>query len=328
MERVINDKPRLEYIDCLKGFAIFLMVMGHFLSWTFAEGSNASGPAVFVRTLIYSFHMPLFFFLSGYLVDKKNREWTISYCFKLAKKRFVSLVIPGLSFMALLYFRRNFWYFEWFLEVLFEIYIIFMFVQFVRYRYLPKSLFFDIAVQIVAAAVLLVFERNCPSMFAKFFSITRLAHFYPYFAFGFLFCKMGLNDCVLKKNFVITICFFVWAILFFFKYDRTLPFDFVFTFLIASSAIVICMKIAQDQNYNNASFFSKRLLKYGKSSLAIYLLSSMFIPVFPQFGELLIDSSAYKPQVTTVFLQIIAGVFVAFYVSELCLIVKKNVAIE
>ena len=56
-------KHRLEYIDQLKGFAIFLVVTGHVLEYCLV--STDSGYESVWHKLIYSFHMPLFAFLSG-----------------------------------------------------------------------------------------------------------------------------------------------------------------------------------------------------------------------------------------------------------------------
>lgn len=53
-----NEKKRYDFIDLLKGAGIFLVVWGH---------------TVFPRSVyIYSFHMPLFFFLSGFLHNTKK----------------------------------------------------------------------------------------------------------------------------------------------------------------------------------------------------------------------------------------------------------------
>ncbi|MEN6567282.1 MAG: acyltransferase family protein [Veillonellales bacterium] len=51
----LND--RVEWVDTAKGIGIILVVLGHI--WLMREGYN----------YIYSFHMPLFFFLSGYIVN-------------------------------------------------------------------------------------------------------------------------------------------------------------------------------------------------------------------------------------------------------------------
>lgn len=60
---------RIEWIDALKGFAIFTVVLGHCI--TDAISSNTF-PAYLnfltaFKDFIYSFHMPLFFTISGYL---------------------------------------------------------------------------------------------------------------------------------------------------------------------------------------------------------------------------------------------------------------------
>ena len=60
--------PREAWLDGLKGFGILLVILGHVLSgyldaWTFPEAYESF---YHVRTWIYSFHMPLFYLLSGY----------------------------------------------------------------------------------------------------------------------------------------------------------------------------------------------------------------------------------------------------------------------
>ena len=63
-----GSSRREAWLDGLKGFGILLVILGHVLSgyldaWTFPEAYGSFYP---VRTWIYSFHMPLFFLISGY----------------------------------------------------------------------------------------------------------------------------------------------------------------------------------------------------------------------------------------------------------------------
>ena len=53
-------KNRISYIDIAKGIGIFLVIWGHII---------LSGPAY---NIIYAFHMPLFFFLSGFVFSKNK----------------------------------------------------------------------------------------------------------------------------------------------------------------------------------------------------------------------------------------------------------------
>ena len=57
------EKKRIEYLDMAKGIGIILVVMGHS---TFLQED--------VLTWISSFHMPLFFVLSGMLIRIKGEE--------------------------------------------------------------------------------------------------------------------------------------------------------------------------------------------------------------------------------------------------------------
>ena len=52
---------RLVFIDNAKGIGIILMILGHIPNMP-----------EFFHSWIYSFHMPLFFFISGYLFNEKK----------------------------------------------------------------------------------------------------------------------------------------------------------------------------------------------------------------------------------------------------------------
>ena len=56
---------RVQYIDRLKGLAIILVVMGHILGFRQPEDGTEDG----IHTFIYTFHMPLFMFLSGLVIS-------------------------------------------------------------------------------------------------------------------------------------------------------------------------------------------------------------------------------------------------------------------
>ena len=87
---------RLDYIDSLKGFAIMLMVLCH------------SGLHNSATQWIYSFHMPLFFIVSGFLFSEPNSRNFLQYLRKKVKQ----LLVPFLIFSLVLCFgRRN--YVDW-----------------------------------------------------------------------------------------------------------------------------------------------------------------------------------------------------------------------
>lgn len=79
---------RVEHIDYLKGFAILMVLLGHI----FIAKAPAGTHYPFCE-MIYSFHMSLFFFVSGFLAYKTNKIKEKGAVFFL-KKRAVSLLVP------------------------------------------------------------------------------------------------------------------------------------------------------------------------------------------------------------------------------------------
>ena len=63
-------QKRIEWVDCCKGLAIALVVLGHSLQEYMGENNIA-------YFLIYSVHMPLFIFLSGYVTRKPTKPFAV-----------------------------------------------------------------------------------------------------------------------------------------------------------------------------------------------------------------------------------------------------------
>ncbi|MBR5066229.1 MAG: acyltransferase family protein [Lachnospiraceae bacterium] len=74
-------KERVKWVDVLRGIAMFFVIFGH----AFVSKDN------FIRTYIYSFHMPLFFLISG-LTYKKSELKFKEFFFKKCK----NLLLPYL----------------------------------------------------------------------------------------------------------------------------------------------------------------------------------------------------------------------------------------
>ncbi len=65
---MIPERKRIEYIDAIKGFAAICVIIGHVCDGYLSSGLFENGTFLFVLfKIIYSFHMALFFVISGYL---------------------------------------------------------------------------------------------------------------------------------------------------------------------------------------------------------------------------------------------------------------------
>lgn len=104
-------RERNENIDAVRGGAIILVVLGHVIQYIYAPADYENN---IVYNIIYSFHMPLFMFLSGYLAYRTDRELDKTWI----KKRFCALVIPYVVWIILAYFLEGYAgegkLFEWF----------------------------------------------------------------------------------------------------------------------------------------------------------------------------------------------------------------------
>jgi acyltransferase len=150
MENIdMSISNRIEWIDVCKGMGIFLVVLGH----TMIDGT--------ARSYIYSFHMPLFFFISGYLFSTKKYATFKEFLVSKAK----TLLIPYISFSiialialkilvhqsidvtsfikAFVMSKRNEIYYNdplWFLTALFTIEVIYyLFDKYVKRRYVVMT---------------------------------------------------------------------------------------------------------------------------------------------------------------------------------------------
>ena len=86
-------KPRLEHMDLLKCFAIFSVLVGH-------STEQLSGGLFWdhpVWEFIYSYHMPLFMFVSGFFSRSSLRR---SYG-EMARRKFLQLGVPSLTAYAI-----------------------------------------------------------------------------------------------------------------------------------------------------------------------------------------------------------------------------------
>jgi fucose 4-O-acetylase-like acetyltransferase len=88
---VTSAVAREGWVDSAKGLGILLVVVGHCLGGMLAaELFSSSGPAGVAYFAIYTFHMPMFFFLSGLFVYRRLQADRDRY----VKKSLVRLVWP------------------------------------------------------------------------------------------------------------------------------------------------------------------------------------------------------------------------------------------
>jgi len=103
-----SSKERIGYFDLLKGIGILLVVWGHCIQYG-NGGEFLVEDAYFDNGLfqfIYSFHMPLFMFVSGYLFFFSLQRHSAG---GVVASKFRTLVVPALTYAVLEFIVSRYW---------------------------------------------------------------------------------------------------------------------------------------------------------------------------------------------------------------------------
>ena len=311
---------RIKWIDVAKGLTIILVVSGHLLQ-TYSNNLD------FVFKLIYSFHMPVFFILSGYLMNAK-KDFN-----QFLKSKSKSLLFPYFLFCAVIfvfdylksyvsgtqneYITRfkssalqtillthdSFFYTLWFLPCLFiSLIIIYFFIKYIKNKYIA---FFIITVLSISVAILQSkYPFSLPfcidnAVFASFwvysgyilkiknFDFSKKCKFYSLINIVLLIAINLLTNIYLKSDFSSD----SFRAIKFFN-----PAIFYITSILGSS-FIICL--------SNMISNSKLLQIYGKNSLYIYGFHFLLLP----FAHIIINKLP-----NNIILQIIYLVLFAIFI--------------
>ena len=129
------ETKRIEYIDAMRGFTMLLVVYAHIQIFSLNIATN-----VFTfNKILYLFRMPLFFFISGFILYKSTTKWDKITTIKFLKKKFLVQIVPTTFFIFVFAFCFNYnlsnifvsemKYGYWFTYTLLEFFIFYVFLQ-------------------------------------------------------------------------------------------------------------------------------------------------------------------------------------------------------
>lgn len=94
---ITPPKNRIIWLDLAKGIAIICTIIGH----TVPYGSD-------IRNIIFSFHMPLFFLLSGYTTKRIEKEKIKSALFNDFKRLIIpALIVQAITILLCILFKHD-----------------------------------------------------------------------------------------------------------------------------------------------------------------------------------------------------------------------------
>lgn len=185
MENPISTRDHL--IDNVKATLITLVVLGHFYEPYIMQ--NNVMKTVFV--CIYSFHMPLFVFISGYL--SKSDKSSGSY------KLFTTILVPYLLFGFLWYLRQSIHTGHWYLDLLSPPFHLWYLLSLFIWRLILP--FFKIIRYPLLTGIIISMLIGFSAMNNNFLSLFRTFGLLPFFLAG-AFCEPSKLHAIHKKKYI------------------------------------------------------------------------------------------------------------------------------
>lgn len=206
-------KRKIEWLAVLQGFSMLLVVIGH-VTLTNQPRDPSTPIATGIERTIYTFHMPLFIFISGWLFyytcigkDKSYKDMLVSKAKRLLIPFFaftmvtmvLKMVFPQLMHRVVdmeeivntfIFFRSNPLGEMWFVIVLFELMLLYP-----VYKLIVGNRVFAIVCLGVAFLISMVFPN------ISYFNLGRVAYMLPFFVAGILCCRFEWHQFIGKWYF-------------------------------------------------------------------------------------------------------------------------------
>ncbi len=306
--------------DYLKGILIYLVVLGHSISW-FCETYTQN----FVYNLIYSFHMPLFVAISGYFsLSSINNTFLVTL-----KKKTTRLIFPIICWSLIFFLFDLFvkhknitfylYYTElrkvWYLVCIFALTILFNLIWKCKYK---KAL--TIATIIISFTVL---YNYIPIDVLIHFQIIRQM---PFFLGGILLATNQLWYQRISSRHILILSvsiFLIWLLLF-----RLNPsnysinrINYIIREFIYLSASILMFNLLRKTYFSmlNAQC-TKWILLIGRNSLGIYLLNSILLDV--------IKLNISKPYIINPIYILLISIVVTYLCYRITLLFNLNTTLK
>ena len=284
----LGGGKRLAYLDAIKCLGILLVIIGHVQLFGMKIEAYDSIPTL----MLYSFNMPLFFFISGYLAYREE----IGKFDELKKigSKFVFLVVPAIAFYSFSMFQQHgngiFDFISdglgkyWFTFTLFEIFLIY---------YIASGVSKSKYILAVILVILSVTGVGYLSFFSEYeipiFDFNHLAKYFQFFTLGVYSRMFAVQyDKLMRNEYLKTFGIVSFFVVLFSLFKIEMPSvafhllrDIVLRYL--GLYIVISLFYCKQNTFNEETGLNKLILKIGQNSLAIYLLQYFFMPNFSAF---------------------------------------------
>ena len=315
MENSSTKKPRLEWLDALRGFTMILVVAFHTI-----QGFGLEMKASSSMQFLVLFRMPLFFFVSGFLAYKAGLTWNWSTLGTLLTKKIRVQTVPTIVFFLLgaIVLGKEFgptameWLEKptkggyWFTIVLLYMFVVYYLFCFLESRlqrlfpiipsWLPITLLFIIAMCCYETCyqpryfTWALGRKGPPNEFMNYSSFGQLFMYFPFFLFGNIvrrYWEQAQRVMDSKWFFPIIIVIVIFAALDSTRWHTLRMAWAIIPLTLARFMLltVVFMYFRHYQQYfTKFSVMGASLQYIGRRTLDIYLIHYLFLPDLPTIG--------------------------------------------
>ena len=304
MENTIHKKPRIGWIDALRGFTMILVVAFHVCQ----DGFGLQAPQSSSMPLLKLFRMPLFFFISGFLAYSASRQWSLAVLGSLLLKKLRVQVVPTLVFftvfiMVMYHDWTTAWWQSWDTETKagywFTLALLYMFVAYYLFEYVFRrgiAMLFVVSLAVCASCYMPAWfpwalgYKGEPCDWIIRSSLRMTMVYFPFFLLGNivhrhwqraqrLMDSRWLMPVLVIVAFVSAFDYLKW------HYLRLAWHALPLMTARFSLLLIVLMSFRHYQTFFSEATRVGRSLQYiGRRTLDIYLLHFLFIPRLPEIG--------------------------------------------
>ncbi len=312
----------------MRGFSMIIVVLGHVLL-----SMGIGGYSSFLSSVLLTFRMPLFFFVSGFFSYRLINWWTRSRVFDILKRKVQAQVLYTIIFMSVYQIVTSGWggvnFYNgfggyWFTIVLFQMYLIYLSLSLIS-RIIHRDIVIPclLIISTLGIVTLAVYDRS--SWIWNFLCLENLAKYMQFFSAGIIFSKYRERLFrVLGNNLFITIMVIGWIVCMLLWYNvdfqnaRPLLYSFIHDIAVRYFALmtVVVMFFSSRDTFVKNTQYSRVLQFIGQRTLDIYMIHYFLIPE-------LSFMSGWMQNGNMIVLQMVTGLIISLVIIAICLLISS-----